>query len=52
MAMLINGERVPDELAEEESGRLKRCQSALPNSAPRREAQLRLMAACAVVTAS
>jgi hypothetical protein len=46
--MLINGERVPDELVEEEFARLKRCHSALPDSAPTPE-QLRLMAACAVV---
>jgi len=49
MAMLINGERVPDELADEEFGRLKRCRSALPDSVPTPEDQLRLMAACAVV---
>jgi hypothetical protein len=47
--MHINGERVPDELVEEEFARLRRCRSASETSAPISEAQLRLMAACAVV---
>jgi len=49
MPMHINGERVPDELVEEEFARLRRCRSAAEASVPISEAQLRLMAACAVV---
>src|SRR5580700_129884 len=49
MAMLINGERIPDELMEEEFVRLKRCHDAAPASAPMSAVQLRLLAACTVV---
>jgi peptidyl-prolyl cis-trans isomerase C len=47
--MLINGERVPDELIEAEFTRLRTSRSTSLESAPVSEPQLRLMAACAVV---
>jgi peptidyl-prolyl cis-trans isomerase C len=49
MPMLINGERVPDELIEAEFTRLRTSRSTSLESAPVSEPQLRLMAACAVV---
>jgi hypothetical protein len=49
MAMLINGERVPDGLVEDELGRLRTSHGAMREVAPVSEEHLRLIAACAVV---
>src|SRR5260370_32228580 len=49
MAMLINGERIPDELVEAEFVRMRASHCAANGSAPVSEDHLRLMAACAVV---